>query len=500
MKNPFSSTRRLLVLPLLALLASCISASNDGASSLWVLDNVSVVDTRTGDIAAHMAVLIDGDTIVRVAPSARLRGAGRRVDGAGAFVVPGYNDMHAHPVQASERAAALTMMLSNGITGFRQMASSPELLAERRAGSLNSPDSPELLVMPGALFVGPVAATPELAIAEVDRQHAEGADFIKMIDVSRPAFFATLTEARRLGMPVAGHLPGSVTPEEAADAGMRAIEHLGPGENLLLSCSSDAEALRREVAAIPRPALTIVPGRVPQEVTERMLANTVLMTVLAGGGASLDRLGRVVDSYSEERCRALAQRFVEHETWQVPTLVRTRQSAFGDDAAYRSDPNLRYVPAPTRRLWEELAQQFSARVTPEQKRAAQAALALQFRVVRLFDEAGVPMLAGSDFGGQWGVAGFSLHQEFDLLNDAGLAPLRVLQMTTLYPARFLGREASMGTVEAGRGANLVLLSADPTAAVANLHAIQGVVRGGRYYSRAELDALQERVALRFAAP
>jgi len=117
---------------------------------------------------------------------------------------------------------------------------------------------------------------------------------------------------------------------------------------------------------------------------------------------------------------------------------------------------------------------------------------LQLKLVTLFDRAGVKMLAGDDMGGaQWIVPGIGLHQEFDLLEAAGLAPLRVLQMTTLDGAEFLGREARMGTVEAGRNANLVLLDANPIASVHNLHGIHAVVRDGRYYSRADLDELIE---------
>jgi imidazolonepropionase-like amidohydrolase len=102
------------------------------------------------------------------------------------------------------------------------------------------------------------------------------------------------------------------------------------------------------------------------------------------------------------------------------------------------------------------------------------------------------MLTGTDFGGQWIVSGFSLHHEFDLLARAGVAPLRVLQMTTLDPARFLRREATMGSVERGRNADLVLLDADPIQNVANLHRIAAVVRAGRYLSRADLDAIESR--------
>jgi imidazolonepropionase-like amidohydrolase len=85
-------------------------------------------------------------------------------------------------------------------------------------------------------------------------------------------------------------------------------------------------------------------------------------------------------------------------------------------------------------------------------------------------------------------------QEFDELAKAGLSPLTILQMTTRYPAIFLGRAAHMGSVVAGGDADLVLLDANPLADVQNKHRIVGVVRARIYHSRQDLDALAARVA------
>lgn len=105
------------------------------------------------------------------------------------------------------------------------------------------------------------------------------------------------------------------------------------------------------------------------------------------------------------------------------------------------------------------------------------------------------MLAGSDAcGAVWEIPGYALHQEFDLLAEAGLAPLRILQMTTLNGAEFLGTTASMGTVEVGKNADLVLLGANPVEDAAHLHDVAGVVRAGRYHSAAELDGIKRHVA------
>ena len=108
------------------------------------------------------------------------------------------------------------------------------------------------------------------------------------------------------------------------------------------------------------------------------------------------------------------------------------------------------------------------------------------------------MLAGTDYGGALVIPGIALHQEFDLLARAGLNPLKVLQMTTFDGARFLGREAEMGTVEAGKNADLVLLERNPLESVANLHSIAGVVRAGRYYPRQALELIKQNVATRVA--
>jgi imidazolonepropionase-like amidohydrolase len=121
-------------------------------------------------------------------------------------------------------------------------------------------------------------------------------------------------------------------------------------------------------------------------------------------------------------------------------------------------------------------------------------------MVRIFDEEGVKMIAGSDVSGSgWEIPGFALHQEFDQLAAAGLTPLRILQMATVNAAEFLGRTDTMGTVEVGKDADIVLLSGDPTENLANLHDIAGVVRAGRYHSPEMLSATIETIATAHSA-
>jgi len=112
-------------------------------------------------------------------------------------------------------------------------------------------------------------------------------------------------------------------------------------------------------------------------------------------------------------------------------------------------------------------------------------------MVGLFKQAGLEIVAGDDLGGGYVIPGFGLHQEFRELARAGLSPLELLQTATLNGAEFLRRADTIGTIEEGKNADLVLLEADPTASVENLARIGGVVLKGRYYSKSTLDQMKD---------
>jgi len=92
--------------------------------------------------------------------------------------------------------------------------------------------------------------------------------------------------------------------------------------------------------------------------------------------------------------------------------------------------------------------------------------------------------------------GFSLHDELGLLVQAGLTPMEALQAATLNPARFMGRENELGTVEKGKLADLVLLDANPLDNIANTRKIAAVVYDGRLFSKSSLDEMLARAEAR----
>lgn len=473
-----------------------------------VFQGVTVVDTHDGKLSPNMAVFVRNGKIAKIVPatSATADGSAVVIDARGKYLVPGFNDFHAHPLSSSDPQGSLTLMIANGITGFREMGAWNNSHERRRQGTLVPIGAPELLELASETLTPLNAATPPIAVAEVQKQLKAGADFVKIIEYSPAVFDAIATECKRVNARFLGHLSPAVDVRYAIKAGMKSLEHLGPRDAILLGCSTEETALRPvppprpagaspATVAAPANALPRSNGPIPADVIARSVANPVLSTTTA----ELGRYKRVIETYNESKMQDLAGAFVAAGTWQVPTLIRVRTMDMGNDAVYRNDPNLMYVPAKTRSMWQELSKQFDTTFAPDARETLKRLYVQAAATVKPFKRAGANMMAGSDFGGGFVVAGFGLHNEFDLLEQAGLTPLDVLQMTTLNGAKFLGREATMGSVAVGKDANLVLLDANPIASVQHLHRIHGVMRAGTYYPATALAGMKQHTAERVAA-
>lgn len=460
-----------------------------------VITGVTVVDAHSGELATDRTLVIDAGRIDAILAPEDTVPEGRRMAGDGKYVVPGFLDMHAHLGASADPDLTARLMLSRGITGFREMAGTAESLAARRAGrALPFPDAPEILAMPGEVLVGQLADTPEDARRVVREQLADGADFIKVVDLNRDTFLAALDEARAQGVQAVGHLPMTVDIFEATSAGLTALEHLGPRSSLLLNCSAVEPAVRREIEQDPPAGMPVLPNwlaSLARPLLDRIFKRVVVNPVLINHEDEIALMTRILDGYSPERCRALAERLAAAGSWQVPTLIRIRTMYYGDAPEYAGNEKLAYMPEETRELWSSVSEDFTEAFAAADREVLHAFFEAVLALTGQMHAAGVNMLAGSDTPGGWVVPGFGLHQEFDLLAAAGIPPLAVLQMTTVNGARFLGREDNLGRVAAGYPADLVLLDGNPLASVQNLHDIHAVVRNGNYYDKAALEALRD---------
>ena len=191
----------------------------------------------------------------------------------------------------------------------------------------------------------------------------------------------------------------------------------------------------------------------------------------------------------------------KNQTWQVPTLVWERGQWLIDAIDKSHDPLIRYAPAAWKdRTWpmftDSILKDMDTDPLPIRKKFVQVELDMTLAMFK----ADVPFMAGTDTAaGVHVFPGFSLHEELALFVQAGLTPMQALQTATLNPAKFLGREAELGTIEKNKSADLVLLDANPLSDIGNTRRIQGVVLAGRYFSRRDLDRMLNRAAAAAAA-
>ena len=463
-----------------------------------VLSNITVVDTATGKLTPDTTVTLTGGKIASMTAGAPAPVASTVIDARGKFLVPGFLDMHVHSLQDPQPVDSLNMLLACGVTGIRQMAGAPELLARRSQGQLDfGPDTPACLAMPGTLLTFGNCPTPEAAVNEVRRQKELGADFIKSIILSPKAFFASAAEAKRLGLGYGGHMSPGVDVIEASKGGLTFVEHLGPIDFQLIQCSKMQFIINLMMRLKPPAPPPLTPADIQGTVGKTLIANPTFFR-LKMDPQSLGKTAKLIGSFVPAKAQKLAAACTQNGTWQCPTLIRNETMQFGDDPSFTESPELRFVPQSERTFWTSVAQQYAALLTPADRDTLKRLKELSMRLVKIFDDNGTPMMAGSDYGGGWVIPGVSLHQEFDLLAEAGMSPLRVLQMTTIDGARFLKREATMGSVAVSKEANLVLLNGNPIESVKNLHGIHAVIRDGRYYDSDALTQIKERVAERVA--
>lgn len=468
-------------------------------SGKLLLTGVTVVDPASGALTPGQSVLIDKGRIVSVgvADPAPADTTIQRVNATGKYLTPGFNDMHAHPLNAADPSGALALMLANGVTGFRQMSGSDALLKNRRESRLPiTRYAPALLITPGALLTPLNASKVDQVRETIRQQKAEGADFIKAGFVSGPVLFAAIDEGKRHGIPVVGHVPAGASVVEAAERGMRAIEHLGPANGVLIACSSRGDHILASLRASTKvPTVPAIKSHIVEKLAEWALLKRVVNPAAADHDAGgVEPMRQAMATFDEGTCRQSMRRLKASGNWQVPTLIRLKTIYLADDPAFARDPSIRYMPPATVDSWREVTAKFD-KVYPSADRATMRdGYGFSLRLVKMLDEEGVKMLAGSDAAGSgWEIPGFALHQEFDELASAGLKPLRILQMTTSDAAEFLGRQSTMGRVAPGQNADLVLLDGDPTQDVRNLHRIAGVVRAGFFYDAAFLASLKMRV-------
>jgi imidazolonepropionase-like amidohydrolase len=434
------------------LLSSLILVAAGDAAADYVFTNGTLLTmTEDGAVDADLR-LVDQ----RITAIGRSLSPGKNdvvVDMQGGFLMPGLAEMHAHvpaPEQGERyRDDVLFLWVANGITTARGMLGHPDHLELRRALQAHEVLGPRLITS-GPSFNGNSVSSPTQARQMVREQVAAGYDFLKIHPgVSRPQFDALADEARRLGIRFAGHVPAEVGLRHALEQGQATVDHLDGFLRALVS-------------------------------EEDSGAEGGLFGVGLAGDANLDRLPELV-----EWMQAAG-------SWVVPTETLIENFAGDDVEALLDRPENVYLPGELRERYREALAGAGSGTT-----AAARALSLRKQIISALHDAGVGVLLGSDSPQIFNVPGFSIHRELEAMVAAGLTPAEALATGTVAPARYFGRAEDFGQLRVGLSADLVLLSEDPTADIANSRAIEGVMVRGRWLDRAELDAGLEDIRARY---
>lgn len=438
--------------------------------------NVSVIDVNGGPTRSQMTVVVSGRRISAVYPTdaRRFRANVRIVDGRGKFLIPGLWDMHVHPFISPESTLTLGQratniyfphFLASGITSIRDMGGWLDTVISVRQRVLAREVVGPRIVMAGRVFGGENRWAPpsphvwlvtnaDSARAGVDSMRRARVDFIKVHDLlSRDAYFAIAKRAHELGLPLVGHLRPSVTLDEAIDAGQVGIEHV-PIE-LVVACAGGGTAVANEFYD---------------------------QWIKGGWSAFVRRTAQLWASRDSSRCSGVMSRMRGAGMRVTPTLILRMQ-----DSSLRSRiPLSELTPENAKRCASDVADWGS--LNDSLRTLYYRAV---FEVVATLRAAGVQLLAGSDGPSGCLAPGFALHEELENLVRAGLTPLDALRAATLEPARFLGLADSLGTIQPGKLADLVILDADPLIDIRNTRRVAGVIADGRWLDHAELNRMKQ---------
>ena len=417
-------------------------SQSSAAPSAIVIEGGTLIDGTGASALSGTRILIEDGRIQEIGQRGDLSiPAGARViEAAGKYIIPGLIDSHVH----YDMPWLHRLYLANGVTTVRDLGGSIErLVTLREEISVGNLMAPRMFISGMPINPGSVRAMNLNSSREMAEKLVEaGVDGIKVTGYTTDELREIVEVAHANGLIVYGHTgpkrgnrgPGA---RLAIEAGLDGIEHaLG-----ILEDAMDQ--------AVPVPA------------DYDPFDSSHIFRYWYG------RMHTVVNSTTVGE---LVQLMVEEDVYFAPTLNNfMRNFVQRNTPEVESDPNLKYIP-------EDEPDRFG-RFTEEDRQEWRKTMELMKEATYKFHEAGGLLINGTDSPGA-ALPGWSLHQEMELFVEAGLTPMEALLATTLNNAKVLGKEDELGTIEAGKYADLIILDADPLLDISNTQEIHLVIKGG----------------------
>jgi len=420
----------------------------------YIIKNVTVIDVEKGLAIPDQAITVVGDRIEAIAAQTETGAviSAEEIDGRGLYVIPGLVDAHVHYYDAPTFGRVL---IAEGVLLVRDMGMPNKyILSLRNELNRGVTLGPEM-VAAGAMLDGnpPVipsisltVQTPEEGRTAVQKQAEAGVDMIKVYSkLDREVFLAILDEAQKSGLKVVGHVPDSIYIEDAAEAGLSSIEHWFGFEKVI------AKLLGKPVNLI-----------------------------YTGIGTGYDLLLHL-DEVDPSALQEFYQRLQASGVTLDPTVVTFKNWPNVDTFEAKDIPGGEYLSQNLLSMWKT-------------QWAGQTEFPDLFwqnwvQMVREMNDAGVPLMVGTDLMCPGLVPGFSVHEEMAIWQEAGIPAADVLKSATFVPIQFMGLGDRLGSLSVGKTASFVLLRANPLEDVRNADQIEGVFLRGQYFDREALDKL-----------
>jgi imidazolonepropionase-like amidohydrolase len=442
---------------LVSVLAGAVALPAHAQDKIAIV-NVTVIDGTDRAPRKNVTVVVEGTKIGSIIDSKQSFPTGiKQIDAKGKFLIPGLwnNDLHG---SFEDGKAHFPDLLSAGVTTIRDMgAPLDDIVRLRDAVASGALIGPRVFIA-GPLMEGPVPIQMGLiedlfseaqARDELRKLKQRGVDYVEVDTTLTPElYWAIADEAKRQGLPLVGHIPAKVSAWDMPKARQVDVEHLGGRFfNVLVACSSDEDYFMKQSASIYDSVLMALAEK--KQIVEPQFK------------ADFDR--RLLATFDEQKAQKLFRLYASNDIAQTPTLVVLKT------------------------LWDTNRER--NQLDDQDMEAGKLVFAKDLEVVGAMKKSGVTILAGTD--GPYAQGGDALHSELKLLTDAGLMPLEALQAASRDAAKAVGVADEVGTIEVGKTADLVLLSANPLEDIANAAKIDAMVLHGRFFSRQELAALKK---------
>lgn len=423
----------------------------------FALIHVNVIPMDRERVLPDQTVIVQDGRISKVGPASTtsVPAGATKIDAAGRYLIPALADMHVHmlgqgwnvmfPPEAQFSAEDLDFSrllfayFANGVATVQVMSALPEHITLRDRISRGEILGPRLILArmidgPGQAWPPPLSTWVETADgarqAVLDAKEA-GYDKIKVYSfLNQESYDSIIATAKEVGMPVDGHIPMALSVEYILEAGQNLIAH-----------------------------------------AEEVMKHT--------GG-----------NYDEERIDYFAEIIAESGTWVIPTLIMKKNllAILNDFDKELARPEVRYLHPMAMGIISFLTSNIYLKMPPEKRTALHEGFeSFEKPFTKALHDKGAGLVAGTDALVPITVPGFSLHRELEELVDVGMTPFEALRASTTSPFEFLGELSEAGTIETGKRADLVLLEANPLEKITNSQKIEGVMIGGRWMSKIEIQ-------------